>query len=277
MSTVSRTFTIAAVVSVGLLAAACGKPSGKGAPGEAGSATVTSGLAPKGGSCLEEKAGLCHEYTENPLGMAEGLCKDLLKGTYSKNACPTADLVGTCKKKDGDKTLYYFANSHAAWVEDAKKDCEKNPLAEGATFTAAPGAEEAAKTKAIPTPNKISGSCANPDGTVCEDHFGEHMDLDKEACSAMKLTWSTTPCATEELYGSCLERGKVTRYYKKMTKLTKASAMQNYCESNSSEFLGAAHWYPAPGVDLSDAKPAAKAASAPAKAAGAKAKAAPAK
>lgn len=280
MSIVRRTFpfcsaalrgapllSYSALAFVGVLAAACGKPSGS---GPAGSSTTSSAPAPKGGSCNEEKVGICHEYKDNPLGMAESLCKDMLKGTFKKEACPQTDLIGTCNEKDGDKKLYYFGNARAAWVSDAKEDCEKNPLSQGSTFTPAPGAEEAAKTaeKAIPPASKIAGSCANPDGTQCEDHFGELIDMDKDMCNQSGHKWATTPCPTEELQGSCLGRGKVTRYYKKMTKLTKASAMQGFCESGS--ILGASHWYPAPGAATADTKPTAPAGKAAAPAAKAK-------
>jgi hypothetical protein len=265
MRIVIRAFTYSALTFAGILLAGCGKPSGGGGGG-AGSATTNSAPAPKGGSCNIEKEGICQEFSENPLGMAEGLCKDMLKGTFKKEACPAADLLGTCKEKDGDKKMYYFGNARAAWVSDAKEDCEKNPLQPGATFTAAPGAEEAAKTpeKAIPAASKISGSCADPDGTQCEDHFGSMTDLDKDMCTQSGHKWATTACPADELAGSCLGRGKVTRYYKKMTKITKASAMQKFCEDAS--ILGANHWYPAPGFDAKAAAPAGKAAAPAAKA-----------
>lgn len=256
-----RTFTLSALAVTGVLAVGCGKPSG--GSGAAGSASTTSASpAPKGGSCFEEKVGICHEFAENPLGVAEGLCTDLYKGTFKKEGCPTKDLVGTCALKDGDKKFYYFGNAEAAWVSDAKKECEESALDKG-TFTEAPGAEEAAKEKGLPATSMIAGSCVDPDGSRCEDHVGGVVDVMKDLCKQAGNTWSDSPCPTEDLQGSCLTRGMVTRYYKPMTKLVKASKLQSYCEESG--LVSAAHWYPAPGFDPTDA-PSGKAAGGKAKA-----------
>src|SRR5438874_578826 len=141
---VSR-LTILSLSSLSLLAVvACGKPSGKDG---ASTTDVTSANAPKGGSCLEDKSGICTEYSDNPLGFAEVACKDMYKGTYQKTSCPTANLIGTCQRKaekdgkPGDKEFYYFGNGKAAWTDDAKEDCEKNPLLPG-TFSAQAGNEQ---------------------------------------------------------------------------------------------------------------------------------------
>lgn len=271
MSTSIR-FTVASITFVGLALVACGKPSGKGAD-PSGSATTTSGAAPKGGSCLEDKAGLCTEYNDNPLGMAEGACTSMFKGTYQKSACPTADLMGVCERKD-EKEYYYFGNGAAPWLSDAKKDCEQNPLTPG-KFVPQPNAEQAAKDKAIPSASKIVGSCKKKDGS-CDDIHGRLADMEKSSCEDLGGTYATTACSSENLVGSCAKHGKVSRYYSDSLKLFTVKELTENCEDALSE----GHYYPGPAAPAAAAakggagKPAAKAAGGAGGAGGAKAKAA---
>jgi hypothetical protein len=263
---VSR-LAILSVASFSFLAvAACGKPSGK--TDGTGTATVTSANAPKGGSCMEEKSGICTEYSDNPLGFAEAACKDMYKGTYQKTSCPTDKLIGTCQRKSekdgkpGDKEFYYFGNGKAAWTDDAKEDCEKNPLLPG-TFSAQAGNEQAAKDNAIPKPDHISASCQKKDGT-CEDITGRLGELEKSFCEdGGNGTYNDgKTCATENLVGSCVKHGKVERHYTANLKGTSMKSLQKDCEDLS--ILGKNHWYPGPAAPAAGA-PAAKAAAPAAK------------
>ena len=257
-------FTRFATLSLSLVAVvACGKPGGSGSGSSAGSATVTSGPAPKGGSCNEEQSGICVEYGDNPLGMAEGACKEMFHGTYSKGSCPQQNALGYCQKKE-DKEFYYFGNGVAAWVDDAREDCEKNPLTPG-KFTAAPNAEQTAKDKAIPTPDRISASCQHKDGT-CDDITGRLADLEKSFCEDGGNGTYTEhkACAADALVGSCVKHSKVSRYYTPSLKTQSAKDLTNDCENG----LLKGHWYPGPAAP---AAAAAKAAAPAAKAAGGKA------
>lgn len=237
--------------SVAVSLAACSKPSGGGA-GDTGSASVTSAAAPKGGSCNLEKSGVCHEYADSALGLVEGACTGMLKGTYAKAACSTQNLLGTCELKD-EKKLYYFGNSDAPWVSDAKEDCEKNAISPG-KFTPAPGAEETAKAKALPAADRIAGSCVKEDGS-CEDHFGDMLDLSKSTCEQFGGKYSTTACPTDKLVASCLKHGKVERIYEKDLKERKMSELEDDCVKLAIPF---GHFYPDPNAKV--AAPAAKAA-----------------
>jgi hypothetical protein len=258
---VTRLSTVAFSISIVALVA-CGKPANK--DGAAGSATVTSAAAaPKGGSCMEEKSGICTEYADNPLGFAESACKDMFKGTYSKNACPTQNLIGTCQKKDdknpngGDKEFYYFGNGKGAWVSDAQDDCEKNPLSPG-KFTAQAGVDQQAKDNALPAANHISASCVKKDGT-CEDITGRLGELEKSFCEdgGAGTYKDGQACPTENLVGSCLKQGKVARYYTANLKTSNVKSLTKDCEDFS--LIGKNHWYPGPAAPAA-AAPAAKAA-----------------
>jgi hypothetical protein len=239
MSTSIR-FTVTSLTLAALALVACGKSSSSSAGSTSSSATTTSaGPAPKGGSCLEEKAGVCTEYGDNPLGMAEGACTSMFKGTYQKTACPTADLMGVCERKD-DKQYYYFGNGVAPWVSDAKKDCEQNPLSPG-KWVPQPNAEQAAKDKAIPAASKIAGSCKKKDGS-CDDIHGRLADMEKSTCEELGGTYATTPCSTENLVGSCAKHGKVSRYYTDSLKTFSVKELTENCEDALSE----GHYYPGP-------------------------------
>ena len=238
MSTRLRTFAIVSSLSlVALASTGCRKP--KDGDGKSGSATVTSAGAPKGGRCLLESAGSCTEYKDNALGLAEASCKDLMKGAYSKESCPTADLMGVCERK-GDKKFFYFGGS-TPWVSDAQEACEKDGLEPG-KFTAQPNAEQTAKDKALPTASRIQGSCVSSAGT-CEDLYGEMFEMQKSMCEQFDGKFSTTPCSTEGLVASCVKNGKVERLYEKDLKFQKLSELQNSCEKYAIPF---GHFYPNP-------------------------------
>jgi hypothetical protein len=200
-----RAVVVSSVSLLAIASVACGKPSSS----KPGAATLTSANAPKGGRCLLEKAGTCSEYKDNTLGLAESACKDLMKGAYSKESCPTADLMGVCERK-GDKKFYYYGGS-TPWVSDAQESCEKDGLEPG-KFTAQPNAEQTAKDKALPTAAKIQGSCINSSGT-CEDLYGEMFDMQKSMCEQFDGKFSTAPCTSDKLVASCVKNGKVERLY----------------------------------------------------------------
>jgi hypothetical protein len=252
-----KTIATLLFVSSSLVAlAACGKP-GSSTSGPAASATVTSAAAPKGGSCNEAKAGVCTEYSDNPLGLAEGACKQMFKGTYAKNACPSDNVIGYCQRKD-EKQFYYFGNGVAPWVEDAKEDCEKNALTPG-TFAATAGAEQTAKDKAIPPAASIAASCAYKNGT-CDDITGRLAELDTSLCDDPSFggRWAeATPCAADNLVGSCVKRGKITRHY--TAELKSGLDSEKGLTDDSQGGFTKGHWYPGA------AAPAAKAASPSAK------------
>ena len=242
MTTLTTRLSVVSFTVVAIALAACGKPSGD----KPGQATTTSAKAPKGGSCMEENAGLCSEYNDNPLGMAEGACTGMFKGKYAKTACPTENLMGICEKKD-EKEFYYFGNSQGAWVEDAKKDCEKS-ITPG-KWIAQPNVEQAAKDKAIPAASHIAGSCTKKNGQ-CDDHHGRSLgDLAKSMCeSGGDGTWATTPCPTAEVVGSCVKHGKVSRYYPAALKSSKVKELKTDCEDAISE----GHWYPGPAAPANE-------------------------
>lgn len=247
MSTRLSTFVVVSSLSVIALASTgCRKP--KGAEGKPGSATVTSATAPKGGSCLLENAGTCTEYQDNALGLAETSCKDLMKGSYSKESCPTAELMGVCERK-GDKKFFYYGGS-TPWVSDAQEACEKDGLEPG-KFTAQPNAEQIAKDKALPTASRIQGSCVSSSGS-CEDLYGEMFDMQKSMCEQFDGKFSSSPCTTEKLVASCVKRGKVERLYEKDLKFQKLSDLQNSCEKYAIPF---GHFYPNPDSAAATAKP----------------------
>jgi hypothetical protein len=220
---------------------ACGK---SGNSGTAGSATVTNAAAPKGGSCNESKAGICTEYNDNPLGLAEGACKEMFKGTYNKGSCPTENTIGFCQKKD-EKQFYYFGNGVGAWVDDAKEDCEKNQLTPG-KFTATAGVDQAAKDKAIPPASAIQASCQKKDGS-CDDITGRLGDLEKSLCEDPNLggKWADgAACTADNLIGSCVQHGKVRRHYTSELKggLTSVKGLTDDCQDGFTK----GHWYPGP-------------------------------
>lgn len=248
MSTRLRTFAVVSSLSlVALASTGCRKS--KGEDGKSGAATVTSAAVPKGGRCLLESAGTCTEYKDNALGLAESACKDLMKGSYAKESCPTAELMGVCERK-GDKKFYYYGGS-TPWVSDAQESCEKDGLEPG-KFTAQPGAEQIAKDKTLPAASRIQGSCVTSSGT-CEDLYGEMFEMQKSMCEQFDGKFSSSPCTTEKLVASCVKNGKVERLYEKDLKLQKLSELQNSCEKYAIPF---GHFYPNPDAAAAPAKPA---------------------
>lgn len=234
----SKFFVVSAVSLMALASVAC-KPGNK--TDKAGSTTLTSAAAaaPKGGSCMQENAGTCEEYKDNALGLAESACKDLLKGKYSKEACPQANLMAVCERKN-DKKYFYYGGSQP-WLSDAKEACEKDGLEPG-KLTAQPNAEQTAKEKALPDAARIQGSCVKQGGT-CEDLYGEMFDLQKSTCEQFDGKFSTSPCTTDKLVASCVKNGKVERLYEKDLKLSKMSELQENCEKYAIPF---GHFYPSP-------------------------------
>jgi hypothetical protein len=234
-SLLAVTSTLAIALSVAAIG--CSKSGG-------GGATASDPSAPKGGSCMQDKAGLCTEFSENPAGLAEGACTSLMKGTFSKASCSKDNTIGSCQAKS-DVTYYYFGNASGPWTEDAADDCKT--IHEG-TFTPTPGAADNAKAKALPTPDKILASCTQ-DATACDDEYGDpiKVDLSKSFCSA-PATWADgKACPTDSLVGTCLSGGTAHRFYAAYLKKNGISMtdLGNLCKSSS---IGYSHFYPAPGA-----------------------------
>lgn len=264
------TLAVLASVSSLLVAAGCSKKeedkaatttvNGASSPAAGGAAK---GPAPKGGSCKQEKEGLCTEFSENPLGAMEALCSGMLKGQYTKEACPRENLLGTCQAKT-DATFYYIANSAGPWPADAADHCK---LTHEGTFAVAPGVETIAKEKALPAANRITASCVQNDGS-CEDIVGDSitMDLQKEMCASTGSWVDGKACPTDGVVASCLTKNKVTRYTASYAKKN-GVPLKNLAEGCKSDGLIFAHWYPTAGAEA--AAPAGKAlAGKPAPAAG---------
>jgi hypothetical protein len=233
-------FAVIAFVSLVPIAATGCSKSGGSASGGGGAAA--SAEAPKGGSCLEDKAGLCTEYSDNPGGVAESACTMLMKGTYTKNACPRDNTIGSCQSK-GDTTYYYFGNASGPWTEDAEADCKSTH--EG-TFTATAGAADLAKQKALPTPDRILASCSHdPTTSSCNDYYGDSvtLSLSKSLCTD-DGTWNDgKACPTDGLVATCLSGGAAHRYYAPYLKKTGTSMndLATLCKDSS---IGYAHFYP---------------------------------
>jgi hypothetical protein len=228
--------TTFAFVALSVAAIGCSKGSG------GAGASATDPNAPKGGSCMQDKAGLCTEFSDNPGGLAEGTCTAIMKGSYSKASCSRDNTIGACASK-GDSTYYYFGNASGPWTEDAADDCKN--IHEG-TFTPTPGAADTAKAKAIPTPDKILASCTQ-DATSCDDEYGDpiKLDISKSFCSA-PATWADAKaCPTDNLVATCLSGGTAHRYYATYLKKNGISMndLGNLCKSSS---IGYSHFYPAP-------------------------------
>jgi len=234
---------ISTSITLALSLAALGCSKGNGGAGASGAA-ATSAYAPKGGSCLEDKAGLCTEFTENPGGLAEGACTSLMKGTYSKDACPRDNSIGSCQSKS-DTTYYYFGNASGPWTEDAADDCKN--IHEG-TFTPTPGAAETAKQKAMPTADRILASCVQ-DQTACDDYYGDpiKVDISKSFCEGTGKWNDAKACPTDGLVATCLSGGAAHRYYSTYLKKNGVSMsdLAALCKGGS---LGYSHFYPAPGA-----------------------------
>jgi hypothetical protein len=131
-------------------------------------------------------------------------------------------------------------------VSDAKADCEDNPVrSKPGKFAAQPGAEDAAKQKAIPAATRFIGSCAMAD--QCEDYTYDALGMEKDSCTSAQGKYATTPCPTDDFAGSCVQKDKVTRYSKSLVKKTGGlSIVEKMC--NESGALGWGHFYPAPGT-----------------------------
>jgi hypothetical protein len=231
---------VTALALAAISATGCSKKSG------GASADGTAANAPKGGSCLEDKVGVCTEYAENPMGIAESACTSLVKGTYSKNACSHDNTLGSCASK-GDTIYYYFGNSEGPWTEDATENCKT--IHDG-TFTATAGAAETAKQKAMPTADRIQASCAHDDGS-CEDEYGDPIKLgmSKSFCEGGGTWADGKACPSDNLVATCLSSGTARRYYATYLKKNSMSAadLAGLCTGSG---LGYSHFYPAPGVSI---------------------------
>lgn len=206
------------IVSLGVLAFASGcfksKEGDAADGGKASTTNLSSAAAPKGGSCKQPSEGLCTEFAENPFGASEGLCTSLMSGTFSKDACPRENMLGTCETKAKNVTYYYFGNARGPLPADAKAAC--STIEEG-NFTLANGAEQVAKEKAMPSPDRIVASCLEKSGG-CEDYFGSAatVSINKSMCDG---TWQDgKACPTEGVVASCLSQGQVRRYTQKSLK-----------------------------------------------------------
>ena len=235
-----RTIITGIAIVAGLSVFACKKPANTDtSTTTAATASGAAAAGPKGGSCVDPR-GQCTEYTDNTLGVAEAACK-MFEGKYIPSACPTADVIGRCDDADGQKTYYYAGNFIAPWVSDAKRDCEENPArTKKGKFTAQPNMEDVAKQKALPSTDKVIGSCQLSE--MCEDIFEDTLKMEKDTCTQVQGKWATTPCPTADVAASCLKAGKVQRYSHKMFKFTKPSAVENLCNSDSVLMWG--HYYP---------------------------------
>jgi len=241
-------FTLVTVALVGCSL----PPSKKKADSEAVGTTTTTSASLKGGaSCNHEKSGRCTEFKkDDPLGLLETGCKDIQKATFTKDTgCASANLMGTCERQDA-KEFYYFGGA-IPWVQDAKTSCEKDGLTPG-KFTASPNAEQTAKDKAVPTPDHIVASCTEKDGTLCEDLYGDLVELQTSSCEQGGRKLAKTPCASEKLVGSCVKEGTTERHYEPELKWMKLADLQKNCESSSILY---GHWYP--NADFKEATPAA--------------------
>jgi hypothetical protein len=231
-------------VAISVVAFGCSKGSGSSG---SGTTSATNANAPKGGSCMQDKAGLCTEFTENPAGLSEGLCTSLMKGTYSKAACSRDNTIGSCQSKD-DATYYYFGNSSGPWTEDAADDCKN--IHEG-TFTATPGAADTAKAKALPAPDHILASCVQ-DANTCDDYYGDpiKVGISKSFCDGSGQWNDGKACATDGLVATCLSGGAAHRYYAGYLKKNGVTmdGLASLCKSGS---IGYSHFYPAAGAPAS--------------------------
>jgi len=224
---------------------------------EIGRASLQAANTPAGGTCLQEAAGACSEFSQSGLAFASSSCKTLLRGTYSTGGtCPRANLMATCEKKSGTK--YYYLGGSLPWVSDAKAACEKD--GEPGKFTAEPNAEETAKAKALPTPGQITGSCTSAYG-ACEDLHGELAEVHKTTCTRLNGTFSTAPCSSDRLVGSCVKNGSVERYYERDLKLHTVAQLADICEKLATPF---GHFYSRNGVAQAPGAPIAEAPKGPA-------------
>jgi len=240
LGTLSSVVAVLVVATVG-----CGKKSGD----AAGTTTTTNAAAPApgGGSCLLEKTGICYEYKDSALGLEEAACKDMLKGKYAKAACPADNRIGSCVKDD-DTTFYYVGSSRTPWVDDARDDCEKNPIKAG-KFTAVAGADELAKKGALPAADRIVASCNDPSIGTCEDYATEDVEIEKAGCDARKATFARSACPSEKLVASCVRRGETTRIYKGSALGTSAKDLEEQCTKDP---ILPGHLYLAAGTALAD-------------------------
>jgi hypothetical protein len=68
----------------------------------------------------------CSEYSEPAFAAGERLLKEpcgVMKGTFSSNACPTDDMVGTCFFGGAERRHYYADGLNPYSTASASRDC----------------------------------------------------------------------------------------------------------------------------------------------------------
>lgn len=119
----SHVTSIVKLVCVLLLAnAGCSKKESAGGGGDGGK--VASCLASSGTSCREYRGGNLALGTENLTKLCTALDK---AAVFADVACPTAKLIGSCKKPEGKD---FFYEGYPIPVADVEKQCSSS----GGTF-----------------------------------------------------------------------------------------------------------------------------------------------
>ncbi|MDX2020808.1 MAG: hypothetical protein SF187_11250 [Deltaproteobacteria bacterium] len=114
-------------LAVGAAAACGGSDSNSDGTGGTGGGGA-SGAAKVIGSCDNSKGGFCKEFIGASFTAAtvEPMCKTLGETTFSANACPKADWVGTCvigKGTDKEVNNLYYGKDATATATTAQKQC----------------------------------------------------------------------------------------------------------------------------------------------------------
>lgn len=200
------------VLLMGLGVAACGKKDAAGGDGGSGG-SESAGGAVKGSCEMQTK---CVEYTKGGLelslqkGMCEGM-KDTLKSVWNEGKpCPREKAMGTCKLEKDGETYYYFPNTDAdsilgyETVDEAKKDCEEEPLK--GKFAATAGFK-------MP-PMQVKGVCVSAKFKHCDEAHALHGGIAKSNCEGSEGKWTdgAGKCPTEGIIGTC-EADDETIYY----------------------------------------------------------------
>jgi hypothetical protein len=193
------------VFMAGLVAVGCGKKDGAAGGDGGGGGTESSGAAVKA-SC--ETATKCIEYTKGGLGLdlMKGLCEGMkdehYKSTWSDGKpCPHDKHMGTCVIEKEGETYYYYPNTDAESllgyesVEEAKKDCEEEPLK--GKFTAVANFK-------MP-PMKVKGVCTSAKFKTCEEAWALHGGIMKSNCESSEGKWAEGDgkCPAEGVIGTC--------------------------------------------------------------------------
>ncbi len=191
------------VLFLGLGLVACGKKDGAAGDGGAGGGESAGG-AVKGSCEMQTK---CIEYTKGglELSLQKGLCegmKDTLKSVWNEGkGCPREKAMGTCKLEKDGETYYYLPSTDAdqifgyKTVEEAKKDCEEEPLK--GKFAATEGFK-------MP-PMQVKGVCVNAKFKHCDEAHALHGGIAKSNCEGSEGKWTDGPgkCPTDGIVGTC--------------------------------------------------------------------------